>query len=246
MTSRLYYDLHIHSCLSPCGDDEMTPGNIVGMSSLKGLDIVAITDHNSFGNCPSFFKQCESFGIVSIAGSEITTIEDIHVLTLFETLEGAMDFNSYLDSRRTLFENEPEVFGRQLYVDCDDKIISEEKYLLINAVDLSVDNIYGEVKKYNGVAIPAHIDKMSNGIVGVLGTVPPLDFESFEFHNPDNVLNYSRDYPTINGKNIISNSDAHYLWDINERVNYFDLVSEKNDVKGVTQELFSILRGEKK
>ncbi|MDO5479206.1 MAG: histidinol-phosphatase, partial [Clostridia bacterium] len=28
---KLYYDLHIHSALSPCGDNDMTPNNIVNM-----------------------------------------------------------------------------------------------------------------------------------------------------------------------------------------------------------------------
>ncbi|MBQ7294379.1 MAG: PHP domain-containing protein, partial [Clostridia bacterium] len=55
-------DLHIHSCLSPCGDDDMTPGNIVGMSLLNGLQIVALTDHNSVKNCPAFFKIAKANG----------------------------------------------------------------------------------------------------------------------------------------------------------------------------------------
>ena len=43
----MYYDLHIHSALSPCGDDTMTINNIFNMSYIKGLELIAITDHNS-------------------------------------------------------------------------------------------------------------------------------------------------------------------------------------------------------
>ena len=100
MPNKAYYDLHVHSCLSPCGDNDMTPGNIVGMAMLKGLNIVALTDHNSMLNCPAFFDIARDFGIVPIAGAEVTTAEDIHILTLFESLEAAMDFNSFLDKKR--------------------------------------------------------------------------------------------------------------------------------------------------
>ena len=85
--SRYYYDLHIHSCLSPCGDDDMTPANIAGMASLKGLTLLALTDHNSCRNCPAFFEACNAFGIVPVAGMELTTAEDIHLIVLFPTLE---------------------------------------------------------------------------------------------------------------------------------------------------------------
>jgi len=69
--TRYYYDLHIHSCLSPCGDDDMTPNNIAGMAALKGLNIVALTDHNSTKNCPAFFEACKKQGIIPIAGMEL-------------------------------------------------------------------------------------------------------------------------------------------------------------------------------
>ena len=83
---RYYYDLHIHSCLSPCADDENTPNNVAGIASLSGLNIIALTDHNSTANCPAFFAACERFGITPIAGMELTTSEDIHVVCLFEEL----------------------------------------------------------------------------------------------------------------------------------------------------------------
>ena len=90
------YDLHIHSCLSPCGDNEMTPNNLVGMAAVMGLDIIAITDHNTCKNAPAVLKAAEEAGILAIPGMELCTAEEAHVVCLFETLEGAMDFDSYI------------------------------------------------------------------------------------------------------------------------------------------------------
>ena len=92
----LFYDLHLHSCLSPCGDDESTPGNIVGMSVVKGLQVIALTDHNTCKNCPAFLKIAADFGITAIPGMELTTAEEVHVVCLFPTLEDAMAFEKPL------------------------------------------------------------------------------------------------------------------------------------------------------
>ena len=92
----LYYDLHIHSCLSPCGDDDMTPANIAGMAAVKGLDVIALTDHNSCKNCPAILKHGEEYGITVIQGMELTTSEEVHVVCLFPALGDAMAFDGYV------------------------------------------------------------------------------------------------------------------------------------------------------
>ena len=97
---RYYYDLHIHSCLSPCGDNDMTPDSIAGMGELNGLDIMALTDHNTLKNCPAFFKAAYRHGIIPVAGTELTTAEDIHAVCLFATLSGAMEFENLLESKQ--------------------------------------------------------------------------------------------------------------------------------------------------
>ncbi len=111
---KFYYDLHIHSCLSPCADNDNTPGNIAGMASLCGIDILALTDHNSCKNCPAFFEAARNFGIVPIAGMELTTAEDIHLLCLFEELEAALEFSDSVDKNRVRIKNRAEIFGEQL------------------------------------------------------------------------------------------------------------------------------------
>ena len=115
--SRYYYDLHIHSCLSPCADDDMTVNNIAGMAALKGLQIVALTDHNTCGNCRSFFTACRRQGLIPVAGMELTTAEEIHMVCLFEDLEQAEAFEEDLRPFRLPVKNKPEIFGNQLYLD---------------------------------------------------------------------------------------------------------------------------------
>ena len=110
--AKFYYDLHLHSCLSPCGDEDMTPNNIVNMSALLELDIIALTDHNSLKNCPAFFKVAENSNIVAVTGCELTTSEEIHVVCLFEFLDDAMRFDRFLESRRPPIKNKSEIFGK--------------------------------------------------------------------------------------------------------------------------------------
>ena len=170
---KLSYDLHIHSCLSPCGDEDMLPSNIVGMAALKELDIIAVTDHNSCGNCPAVMKLAEAYGITAIPGMELTTEEEVHVLCLFPELDNAMEFNRFVYQHMMPFPNDEEVFGRQLYVDENDKITAKEPYLLINATSINFEQVHGYVEQYGGIMIPAHVDKSSTSLISNLGFIPP-------------------------------------------------------------------------
>ncbi|MBO7740661.1 MAG: PHP domain-containing protein [Clostridia bacterium] len=170
---KLYYDLHMHSCLSPCADDDMTPMNMAGMGMLKGLSVMALTDHNSCRNCPAFFKACEGYGIVPIAGMELSTAEDVHMVVLFPTLEAALSFEAALEEHRMATENDPAIFGNQLVMNEKDEVISEFSPLLIAATDLWMGEAVEMVRSFGGVIYPAHIDRDSNGIIAMLGDIPP-------------------------------------------------------------------------
>lgn len=240
---RYYYDLHLHSCLSPCGDEDNTPNNIAGMATLCELDIVALTDHNTSKNCPAFFTAAQKHGIVPIAGMELTTSEDIHVVCLFETLEDALAFDDYLDARRVKIKNRTEIFGRQTVLDENDVIIAEVEHLLTNATDVSIEEVTETVKKHKGVCYPAHIDRDSNGLIAVLGAIPPdSDFTYYELHNVDNMEEFANKYGIEKSKFIIS-SDAHYLTDMRDRESYFEL-EESDDPDEIRGNLFKLLRGE--
>ena len=219
--NRYYYDLHIHSCLSPCGNDDMTPNNIAGMAMLKGLNIVALTDHNSCKNCPAFFKACENFGLIPIAGMELTTAEDIHIVCLFYTLEQAMAFDREIEKHRQKIPNRPEIFGNQQILDEEDRLTGQEETLLINATDLDMAAATETVRKFGGIVYPAHIDRPANGMVETLGTIPKeYDFTCVEFYDRTVTQTYSSRFGLETMK-IVCSSDAHYLENISEAENYF-------------------------
>lgn len=241
--SRYYYDFHIHSCLSPCGDDDMTPNNIAGMATLCGLNIVALTDHNTTKNCPAFFEAAKRQGIIPVAGMELTTAEDIHIVCLFENLEAAMDFNSEVEKRRVLIENRVDIFGRQLITDGEDNIIGEEKHLLSNATEVSVDDVLSFTESCGGICYPAHVDRESNGIIYTLGTFPEYpEFLCAEFHDIEKKAKLSESYPVLKGKLALSGSDAHYLWNMRDKCCYFDLDDEPYSGDAVRSKLFEVLR----
>ena len=239
--NRYYYDLHLHSCLSPCGDDDNTPNNLCGMASLLGINILALTDHNTTKNCPAFFTAAKRYGIIPIAGMELTTSEDIHVVCLFEDLDDAMRFGDYVQTKRYLIKNKPDFFGRQQVLDGDDNFVSEEEYLLSNATMISIEEIHSLVKEFRGIAYPAHIDRDSNGIIAILGAIPPdTEFRLFELHDGEKIEEYSKAY-SIPTENFIISSDAHVLTDMREKENYFDLDDEPYSSAKVRSELFRIL-----
>ncbi len=242
MMNRYYYDLHIHSCLSPCGDDDNTPNNIVGMASLCGLNIVALTDHNTTANCPAFFEAAKRYGIIPIAGMELTTSEDIHIVCLFETLDGAMAFGEKVKEYRTPIENRPDIFGKQLILDGQDNIIGEEKDLLINATLISVEEVPALAAEFGGICYPAHIDRQSNGIISILGTFPiSPHFNCAELHDGEKADEYIQKY-NLQDKKIIVSSDAHRLTDMRDKENYFDLDDEPYSSALVRSKLFELLR----
>ncbi|MBO5042467.1 MAG: PHP domain-containing protein [Clostridia bacterium] len=244
--NRYYYDFHIHSCLSPCGDNDMTPNNIAGVCALAGLQIAALTDHNSVKNCPAFYQAAKKQGIIPIAGMELTTAEDIHVVCLFEELADAMAFGDAVDERRIRISNRVDIFGDQIIMNAEDEPIGIEEDLLPNATMLSLDDVPPLVEQYRGVCFPAHIDRDANGIIAILGTVPEHPaFACAELRDYINKEEYQAKYPILQNKRLLCGSDAHYLWDIRDAEAYFDLEDEPYSGDFVRHQLFLHLKGEK-
>ena len=208
----LYSDLHIHSCLSPCGSDDMTPANICGMAMLKGLQMIALTDHNTARNLPAMQACADAYGLLLIPGMEITTKEEVHLLGYFPSVEKALDFSEFLRPHMPPKKNRPSLFGNQLVMDEDDNIIAEEDELLIGASDLPLAGLTELVREAGGVPVPAHINRGSNGLLVNLGFMPPdLNYTAVEVwralpcpHSPQE------------GRVVLHSSDAHYLGDILE------------------------------
>ncbi len=208
----LFCDTHIHSCLSPCGDNDMTPANICGMAAVKGLQMIAVTDHNAAGNLPTAQIAADAYGLLLIPGIEITTAEEVHLLGYFPDVQTAVDFGDFLREHLPKKKNKPSLFGQQLVLDEDDQLIREEDALLIGATDLPLEKLVGLVREAGGVPVPAHINRGSNGLLVNLGFMPEnLDFTAVEVwrflpcaHSPQE------------GRLVLHSSDAHYLGDILE------------------------------
>lgn len=230
------YDLHVHSCLSPCADDDMTPCNIAGMAHLNGLDIVALTDHNACGNCPAFFRACEGYGIVPIAGMELTTAEDIHLLCLFETLEAALAFEQALQPMRMRIKNRKGIYGEQLILNEKDEPVGEEPFFLPAATQLDLDRGAALVEAHGGVCYPAHIDREANGLLSVLGAFPPKPvFGCAEVHDPAHA-------DLAEGRRLLICSDAHRLWELKEGGEPMELDANKDDPAAVRRALIARLK----
>jgi len=213
----VFYDLHLHSCLSPCGDMDMTPCNIVGMAALKHLDIVALTDHNSCKNCPAFLRAAKGYSLKAVAGMELCTSEEIHVVCLFNTLEKAMRFDEYVSGKIPPIQNNAGIFGRQVIMDGQDREIGEENRLLITAADISVTDVTELMEQFGGFCFPAHIDRSSYSILSSLGSIPPeCGFSCYELADIKRQKNLLTLHPALKEMEMLKNSDAHYLADISE------------------------------
>lgn len=216
---KFYYDLHIHSDLSPCGSSDMTPNNIVNMSYIKGLNIISVTDHNTTRNLPPVVMLGERAGIKVVPGIEVTTKEEVHVLCYFRNLVDALQFGDIIYSLLPEMVNNPIIFGEQnIYNELDEKTGSLGK-LLLNAVSLSIGEVHNLAVSHHGIMVPAHINKKSNSILGVLGFIPKnLCIDLVEIYDKTAI-----DEKYVEGLRILRNSDAHQLIDISEAKNFFEL-----------------------
>ncbi len=207
------FDFHLHSCLSPCGDNEMTPANIAGMCALAGYDAVALTDHNTTGNCAAFCKAAEAYGLLALPGMELTVAEEAHIVCLFSTVEGAEGFGQTVRGRLPPMENRPDYFGHQFFMDCEDNILGEETALLAGATDVRACEVRALAAQYGGIAYPAHIDRDSFSLLSNLGLWDPsLGFPLAELSRrcPPELLRR----PDLAGLRFITGCDAHYLHQI--------------------------------
>lgn len=226
------YDMHIHSCLSPCGDDDMTPGNILGMASLLGLEAVALTDHNTAKNCPAFLQLAGQFNLIAIPGMELTTAEEVHVLCYFATLQDALAFDAYVEERILPIPNNPQYFGNQILTDVDDEPCGTFDTLLISATSISFDETYDLVRTFNGIMVPAHLDKSSTSLLSNLGMIPVgSKFRIAELRREENYEQLKILHPYLENCHILCSSDAHRLDALHEPRYYIH--AEEKSLEGI-------------
>ena len=206
--------MHIHTCLSPCSDWEMSPRKIVRQSLNSGLDIIAICDHNTAENCGAVMKEGENRGLSVLPGIEICSKEEVHILALFDKLDQVLEMQDYVYANLS-GENQPEVFGYQVVANENDEVIGENPRLLIGATRLGLYDIITKTHNLGGINLCSHVDRTAYGIIGQLGFIPPdLQIDGVEVSYRVKLASAREKVPGIGKYPCIASSDAHFLDDI--------------------------------
>ncbi len=212
-------DLHMHSCLSPCADDDMTPNNMVGMAYIKQLDCIAVTDHNAAFNLPAVKAVADAMDVVLLPGIEVTSSEEVHILTYFANVDTAVEFGRMVYDHLPPLSNNKAIFGNQLILNEDDETVGELDRLLIQATDLSIEDIAQACEEAGGACVAAHINRSSNSLLANLGFLPARPvFSALEVYRAAPAPT-----ATTGEYKILYASDAHRLGDISEREFLLDL-----------------------
>ena len=218
-------DLHIHTVLSPCGDLEMSPTAIVQRALARGLDMIAISDHNTTRQVKVTQKVGRDNGLFVLGGVEVTSQEEAHCqeahcLAFFETDNQLDEFQEFLDQHLPPIPNDEDRFGYQLIVDENDEIVGEEEYHLLNGIDVDIDGIYEEVHRIGGLFIPAHVNKGTTSLTSQLGFIPPdLKADGLEINRFITKEEILKKFAYLKRFNFITDSDAHFIDNIGDVYN---------------------------
>ena len=227
-------DLHIHSCLSPCGDLEMGPSGVVEQALKYNLTHIALTDHNTTRNCEAFAVCAQKAGLAFIPGIEVTTAEEAHIVCYFNSLKKAFIFGSIIEDSLWKTPLNVEKMGEQIVVNSDEEIIGEVDFFLSVASSYSVDDVVRTAIKHDGLAFPAHVDKPVFSILTQLGFLPELPFSAVEISSGfvrKNGCNFDK---IDKNMQIITSSDSHFLHTVGSAG--FEIDTDNDD-------LFGILKG---
>jgi len=167
----LLADLHIHTCLSPCAEREMSPPAVVREARKRGLHVIAVCDHNSAENVEAASRAAEEAGLAVIGGMEISTREEVHVLGLFKDDHGLGSAQEVV-YKNLSGENDPDTFGEQLVMNERGEVVRHNRRLLIGATDLSLEEVVRTIHRLGGIAIAAHVDRPSFSVISQLGFIP--------------------------------------------------------------------------
>jgi len=216
-------DLQVHTCLSPCGDLSMSPQRIVAEALRQGLDIIAITDHNSAKNVPAVIAAAGGTSLTVLAGIEVCTREEAHVLAVFDTVASASALQA-LVYERLHGHNDPDAFGLQVIANAADEVEGFEEKLLIGAADVSVEDVVRSTHRLNGLAIAAHVDRESYSVIGQLGFIPKtVVFDALEISAATSDVDARKRFSDCMRFTFVRNSDAHFLNDIGNQTTRFML-----------------------
>lgn len=219
-------DLHIHTCLSPCADDEMIPVNILNMAKLLGTKIIGICDHNSAKNVQAIIDLASGYDILVVPGMEVQSVEEVHLLCFFEKMQTLLKWQEYVYGSLPSIKNRPEYFGHQWIVDGQGNILDEECRMLLASTSFTVEDISKMVAELGGLLIPAHVDRGSYSIISQLGFIPEsLRIDGIEFSRMISKNDFITKFPGLERYTLITSYDAHRLKDMVYQKTFFHIES---------------------
>ena len=229
MLKKFRADLHIHSCLSPCGDWDMSPRRIIQRSLEVGLDLIAICDHNTVENAGPAVREGRKKGLHVLPGMEVCSREEVHMLALFDELSQALDMQSYVYAHLP-GENKPEIFGCQVVANENDEVLGENPRLLIGATRLGVHDIAAKTRLLGGLCFCCHVDRPAYGIINQLGFIPAdLVLDGVEISRHVKLAEAHKIVSGIENFSCITSSDAHFIEDIGKVWTVFQMAAPTID-----------------
>lgn len=205
------FDLHIHSCLSPCASLEMSPSDIVKRAASSGIDCIALTDHQSAMNAPAIAECARQAGVKCLFGLEVCTAEETHTLALFDTVRQAIAMTEWVYDSMPKRVNDPDVFGDQPIVSFDNEIIDMEWRILAMGCRRSIQEASGKCHELGGLYVAAHIDRPNFSVYSQLGAIPSDCFDAVELSR---TADESVWLPKSGGLAVVRSSDAHNIDDV--------------------------------
>ncbi len=222
-------DLHVHTALSACAENALSPAAIVGRAAAAGLSMMAVTDHNASANLAVTIELGRRVGLTVVPGVEVATREEVHVLALFDEPAALVELQAIIDSALPGLDNQPDFFGLQLVYDLDDEIVDLDPRLRQVGIDLGLEQLTGEVRRLGGYLVPAHVQRGKNSLISQLGFIDPLaDFDAVELSVRDWQRQGCRPGQRLAGFPVLMGSDAHFLEDVGRH--WFELPGQARTV----------------
>jgi PHP family Zn ribbon phosphoesterase len=238
MLRRFRADLHVHTCLSPCGDLQMSPQKIAAQARRLNIEIIGVCDHNTAENVPAVMRAGEPMGVVVLPGMEVCTREEIHILAIFGTLHAAIELQALVYDHLSA-KNDPDIFGLQVVANEFDEVVGFQEKLLIGAADVSLEQMVDAIHRLEGIAIASHIDRESYSVISQLGFIPDMvTFDALELTCHIRMSEAQDRFGRSGVNTFIRNSDAHVLEDLGKNMNEYLLEQP------TFEEIRKALRGE--
>ena len=176
----------------------MTPVAIVEQAARLGLGLIAVCDHNTAAAAGPVMDAASAIegGPAVIAGIEITTREEAHVLGWFPSAENAG------------------AAAGELRVD---------PAMASAATDCSLSQTVELIHRHGGLAAAAHVDRRSFSVPGQLGFIPDdVPFDALEISGAGAERGRAAAFESL-GLPLVSSSDSHFLEDLGSGCTQLDV-----------------------